>query len=215
MNRLSFWLAKRLGDERRLVQISLPWPSLESELSGKSVGLVGNARSLSSSSFGAEIDSLDLVIRLNGAPIVSSASHGNRTDWIAMSIPVGAATLASRRPRRLLWMTPRRKRLPWRLANRSDLFLYPVDMHDELSESLGSRPTTGLMVIDLLRRSRAARADLFGFDFFESLSLTGSRTARQLNHDFQKEKTWVTGLLERDKRFRLRRAGPQPLTTAV
>jgi hypothetical protein len=203
MNRLGFWISKLRRDEGRLATLSRPWSELERELDGKTIALLGNARSLSNASFGADIDALDLVIRLNGAPIASGASHGTRTDWIAMSIPIDAATLASRTPQRLLWMTPSRKRLPWRLASQPSFFFYPADMYRELRQELGSRPTTGLMVADLLRRSRAAQINLYGFDFFRSLSLTGRRTAEQVHHDFDKERDWVVALTKRDPRFRL------------
>jgi hypothetical protein len=57
------------------------------------------------------------------------------------------------------------------------------------------------MLIDLIERSTAKHVELFGFDFFASLSLTGSRTADQVPHDFESEKQWVRRLLDRDKRF--------------
>jgi hypothetical protein len=62
------------------------------------VALVGNARSLAEQENGAEIDGAELVVRINGAPLPSPASHGTRTDWLAMSMAVDRATLARGRP---------------------------------------------------------------------------------------------------------------------
>ena len=44
---------------------------------------------------------------------------------------------------------------------------------------------------------------LYGFDFFASLSLSGSRTAAQVPHDFGGERSYVEALLAQDPRFRL------------
>ena len=60
------------------------------------------------------------------------------------------------------------------------------------------------MMIDLLARSPAAKITLYGFDFFTSLSLSGSRTAAQVPHDFAAERAFVDALLARDPRFSLR-----------
>ena len=97
MTRLGFWVARALGDEERLMRLSVPPDAMVAELSGRRVALVGNARSLSERSEGEEIDSADLVIRLNAAPLPSPASHGMRTDWMAMSVPVEAKVIAQRR----------------------------------------------------------------------------------------------------------------------
>ncbi|MCB2143518.1 MAG: hypothetical protein KDE02_11820, partial [Rhodobacteraceae bacterium] len=64
-------------------------------------------------------------------------------------------------------------------------------------------PTTGLMMVALLARSRLATLDLYGFDFFASLSLTGSRSAAQVPHDFAAEKAWVDALMVQDTRIRM------------
>ena len=201
MTRLGFWIARALGDEARLMRLSVPPDALVAELSGRHVALVGNARSLSDRSEGEEIDGADLVIRLNAAPLPSSVSHGTRTDWMAMSVPVEAEAIAARNPGRLLWMTPKRKRLPWRIASDPRFALAPAEWNARLAEELGARPTTGLMVIDLLARSEARGVKLHGFDFFASLSLSGGRVAKDVPHDFAAEKAWVERLIARDRRF--------------
>lgn len=203
MTRLGFWIARARGDERALLRLSPPPERLVAELSGRRVALVGNARSLAERTEGAEIDAADLVIRLNAAPLPSAASHGTRTDWMAMSVPVEAGVIAARAPRRLLWMTPKRKRLPWRIAGDPRFALAPAAWNARLAAEVGARPTTGLMMIDLLARSQAGAVRLHGFDFFASLSLSGGRTARDVPHDFAAERAWVERLVARDGRFRL------------
>ena len=204
MKRFSFLVAAFFGNEDKVSQLSASVSDVSNDLRGKTVAVVGNARSLSLSAQGAEIDSADIVIRINSAPIPSAISHGTRTDWIAISVPVDPQRLASLAPGRILWMTPRIRRLPWQVAQRPGFFLNPKQSHRELHQQTGSRPTTGLMVLDLLKRTDLAAVRIHGFDFFASLSLSGSRTAAQVAHDFSAEKEWVETLLSADARFSLR-----------
>ena len=201
MTRLGFWAARALGDEERLMRLSVPPEALVAELSGRRVALVGNARSLSDRSEGEEIDGAALVIRLNAAPLPSPVSHGMRTDWMAMSVPVESEVIAARKPARLLWMTPKRKRLPWRVASDPGFVLAPAAWNARLAEELGAPPAAGRMLIDVLARSEARRVRLHGFDFFASLALSGWRAAKDVPHDFAAEKAWVERLIARDRRF--------------
>lgn len=203
MTRLGFLLARLTGDEAALERLSDRPETLAAELAGKRVALIGNARSLSATSHGAAIDAADLVIRMNSAPIPSPQSHGTRTDWLAVSMPPDAALLAARAPARVLWMTRKRKRLPYRLTRRPGFYLNRRSEAQALADRLGAPPTTGLMLIDLLARSSAAEVSLYGFDFFASLSLSGGRTAAQVPHDFGSERAYVEALMARDPRFRL------------
>lgn len=203
MTRLGFLIARLTGDEAAIEQLSDSPATLAAELAGKQVALIGNARSLSATGHGAAIDAADLVIRMNSAPIPSPHSHGSRTDWLAVSMPPDAALLAARTPARVLWMTRKRKRLPYALTRRPGFYLNRRDEAQALADRLGAPPTTGLMLIDLLARSPAAGIALYGFDFFASLSLSGSRTAAQVPHDFAAERTFVETLLAQDPRFRL------------
>lgn len=201
-SRLRFLIARGLRDEARLQAWSVPEAAVLQELAGRSVAIVGNARSLGSGNRGAEIDGHDLVLRINAAPIPSVLSHGTRTDWMAISVPVPDDILAARAPSLVLWMTPKRRRLPYSLFRRVPVFLNPAGRNAELVLALGARPTTGMMAIDLCLRAQA-QVDLYGFDFFQSKSLSGHRDAAQVPHDFAAEKLWVEARLASDPKLRL------------
>lgn len=201
MSWLSFALAKLTSNEERFAAWSEPFDTLVSKTDGKTFAIVGNARGLAYGDQGEQIDRADIVVRLNRAPVISARAHGIRTDWIATSIPLDQDLLALRQPDLVLWMTPRRKRLSWRLIKRGSLFINPSNHHRKLWAETVARPTTGLLVIDLLRRSAAAEIHIFGFDFFQSQSLSGSRHAKDVLHDFDAERAWVTQLLKTDPRF--------------
>ena len=193
MNRLSFLWARSLRQEAPLARLSTPL-----DFAGH-VALVGNARSLTEA--GARIDAAGTVVRINRAPMPSTKSHGTRTDMLALAVRLPAGDLARLRPGRVLWMSPKRKRLTWELASSPGFYLHPQEDIARLRAALGAPPTTGLMMIDLLARSGAGRVDLWGFDFFASLSLSGRRTAAQVPHDFAAEKAFVQALITRDPRF--------------
>lgn len=201
---LGFRLARALRSEDGLARWSIPPKEALADLAGRSVALVGNARALAEGAAGAEIDAHDLVIRINRAPMPASRSHGRRTDWLALAVRMGASDLSRLDPTLTLWMSHKRKRLPWAAVTRR-FYLHRKDDIDSLWQRLGAQPTTGLMLIDLLARSKVARVDLYGFDFFASLSLTGSRTAERVPHDFAAERAFVERLLAEDARFTLNR----------
>ena len=203
MNRLAFLAARVLKNETALQSLSTPQPRLLSALKGKRVALIGNARALAETRHGPEIDAADLVIRINRAPMPDPASHGTRCDWLALAVRLGEEDRARLNPDRILWMSPKRKRLDWQTAHSPGFYLHPLPDYQALKTTMQAPPTTGAMMIDLIARSQMARLDLYGFDFFASLSLSGRRTADQVPHDFNAEAEWVNRLKLADCRISL------------
>lgn len=201
MNRLGFFLARTLRDDAALQQLSVPQTDLLRDLAGKRIALIGNARALAQTQHGPAIDSADLVIRINRAPMPRPDSHGHRTDWLALAVRLGQADHDRIQPGRILWLSPKRKRLDWHSATSPGFYLHPLADYQTLRARIGAPPTTGAMVIDLLQQSGMAALDLYGFDFFASLSLSGSRSADQVPHDFNAEAAWVNRLISSDRRI--------------
>ncbi len=205
MNRLKFYAARLKRDDIQLSRTSSPKSDLIAELTDKSVAIIGNSRALSETSFGAEIDTADIVIRINRAPMPSVNSHGSKTNWLALATKLEQSEETRINPERIFWMSPKRKRLPFWVASRPGFYLNPQSDFEILKSQLNAPPTTGLTIIDLVSQSKAKVINLYGFDFFASLSLTGSRTAEQVPHDFDTEKSWVSDLAKRDHRLTVHR----------
>ncbi|WP_430465595.1 glycosyltransferase family 29 protein [Tabrizicola sp.] len=203
MTRLGFLIARSFRQEDRLQTLSCPVNDIDALFAGKSVALVGNARKSGPVGQGAMIEAADLVIRINAAPIPSAASHGNRTDILALAVGLSSAEVARIRPGRIFWMSHKRKRLPWAVARSPGFFMPSLEDYQSLKQRLGAPPSTGVLMIDRLARSRARQISIYGFDFFASLSLSGSRTATQVPHDFRAEQRFVENLLSKDSRFDL------------
>ncbi|MGH1330380.1 MAG: glycosyltransferase family 29 protein [Paracoccaceae bacterium] len=200
--RLSFaW--QRRGNGRRLEGRYAPQAEILGAMAGKNIAIVGNARALSKSQQGAQIDRADLVVRINRAPMPSTASHGSRTDWLALATGLPDQERARIAPGRLLWMSHKRKRLRAWMAASAGFYLHPLADYRALAQSIGAPPTTGAMLIDLAAKSQAQSIALYGFDFFASLSLSGSRTAAQTPHDFSAEAAWANTLIAADPRLTL------------
>lgn len=205
MTPLRFLAARLMRNDEMLSALSVPQQQLLDDLKGRTVALVGNARSLASSTQGAEIDAHDLVVRINLAPMPYAESHGGRTDWLGLATRLRKADRDRITPGRILWMSHKRKRLDYDSARSQGFYLHPLADYAALKDALGAQPTTGAMLIELLLRSDLKRLDLYGFDFFASQSLSGSRSAEQVPHDFDAEAAWVEGLLATDPRLHLHR----------
>lgn len=200
MNPLWFALQRFLKEDQFLAPLSAEKHTLLEELKNKKVAIVGNARSLSEQQFGSHIDACDVVIRMHAAPLPSTLSHGSKTTWLALGMPVPQSLIQERNPNRLLWMSKKRKRVRQRLALSSGFYLHPKQDWEELANQLNAPPTTGALLIALVAQSDASAIHLFGFDFFSSLSLSGRRTAAQVPHDFTAEKNFVNALCVSDTR---------------
>lgn len=138
MNRLRFHTARLLRNEAALRAMSVPQGNLLADLEGRTVALIGNARALTGGDSGARIDAADLVIRINRAPIPAPASHGSRTDWLALATRLNEADRARLSPDRILWMSPKRKRLDWRSAASPGFYLHPLADYAALRDRLSA-----------------------------------------------------------------------------
>lgn len=203
MNRLRFLLARTLRDDSALATLSVPQAELLAAAAGRDIALVGNARALAAQRHGAAIDAAGLVVRINRAPMPAPESHGSRTDWLALAVRLHDTDRNRLRPGRILWMSPKRKRLDWRTATSPGFYLHPLADYQALAAELGAPPSTGIMAIKLLLRAGPSRLTLYGFDFFASKSLSGSRDAAQVPHDFAAEAEWVRARAAADPRLRI------------
>ncbi|MEM5469109.1 glycosyltransferase family 29 protein [Celeribacter marinus] len=203
MNRLKFYFARTLRSENPIARASVDQATLLDSLRGKTVAIVGNARDLARTGYGPEIEAHDVVIRINRAPMPAEISHGVKTDWLAMATRVSRRERARIGAKRLMWFSHKRKRLDWSVAISDGFYLHPRADYSRLEQALDRQPTTGAMLIDLIAKSPAAQIDLYGFDFFSSLSLSGRRTADDVPHDFDAEAQFVNGLCADDERITL------------
>ena len=130
---------------------------LESEINGKSVAIVGNAKSIFDTKYGNEIDGHDFVIRFNRGFIQDRESQGNKTSLLILACPLTDYEIKRFSPK---WV-----------ANRSESYTsnadFRINNYDRwlLASSIGSQPSTGFIAVNICMYYKAGKIDLYGFDF--------------------------------------------------
>ena len=155
-------------------------------LTDKTVAVVGNALSLFSQSYGSEIDSHDVVIRMNRAAMLytkfdAELTHGTKTTawcvWryneyekVELTEPPFVAQMA-------WWLEPPKK-----------THVHVIENHKLLDQTKPYWPSTGLMVLEWLCRFNTQQVDVYGFDWKATPTFTHAECVNISAHDFEKEK---------------------------
>jgi hypothetical protein len=169
----------------------------------KTVALVGSAESLLSSDFGPDIDSHDIVVRINQGAFAAlqPESTGLRTDFVFLTLTGGTIRAkamflwkAKRSARRGVVLMSQKGRSLFGIDLAGFFLHYPASWQDALITQLGHRPSTGAMAVDLLTRTLASpeQLDLYGFDFFRTPDIAHGRN-RVVAHDPDVEKSYILG----------------------
>jgi len=137
-------------------------------IAGKSVAVVGNAKSLLDTDYGSEIEAHDVIIRLNKGFVTKPSSQGTRTDMVGLTPELSEdETIERFQPETFLMLIPKMRhyRLFGTAAVRGTLF-YKFRYWLEDRNLIGRRPSSGFMAISwLVRLGSAQSITLYGFDF--------------------------------------------------
>lgn len=156
---------------------------------GKSVAIVGNAKSLFSTRYGEEIDSHEVVIRFNKGFIYDKNAQGTKTDILILAC--------------ILRDDERKGFHAKYVINRSRSYQNPVNFtisnedRARLKNILGSQPSTGFMAIDMCLYAEAKSIDLYGFDWEDTPTFYNPANY-QTQHDYPKEKDIVLEYQQKD-----------------
>jgi hypothetical protein len=164
----------------------------------KSVALVGNAMSLFDLEYGKEIDSHDVVVRLNKAAMLvdrfdSEKSHGKRTDvWIFWSV---------NEYHRYFERHPNIKKMHGGHQYRNSKlvclvdFLYPMELYEVLKPKAGKfrNPTTGFISIDYILHCEPSKLSVYGFDWKKTPTYTDPYRKKEklCPHNYDVEKQYL------------------------
>ena len=158
-------------------------------IKGKTVAIVGNAKSIFNHRYGEEIDAHDIVIRFNKGFIYDKLVQGERTDIVILACLL-------REDERLGYHAKY-------VINRSRSYQNPANFtisnedRQRLRDMLGSQPSTGFMAIDLCRHAGAKSIDLYGFDF-EATPTFYNPYGYKTQHDYPKEEELVMEWAQKD-----------------
>ena len=137
-------------------------------LKGRTVALIGNARSLLAHDYGSEIDAHDLVVRLNRGFVVSPKAQGTRTDIVSLTPTLTEDEIEQQfDPTYMVLLTPKLRHLVIvRGPNLKKVLFYPHRYWIADRQKIGRRPSSGYMMLSyMLRLDCAASITLYGFDF--------------------------------------------------
>lgn len=167
------------------------------------VAIVGNAQSLLDRNLGDEIDSHDIVVRLNKG--VTIEKNGHKCDIHCASGREGIVDpqdFKTEIPQISFWMTPK-----YREMAPSHFYLFPEMSWRNLKMRAlpggADRPTTGLMAIYMILQTGAANINLYGFDFWQTKTFYLDRRGSRPAHNPAKERDFVDELIRGDSRLRL------------
>ena len=175
---------------------------LKKRLHGKSVAIVGNAKSLFDYKYGKDIDSHDVVIRMNlGYRIINPESQGTKTTILTVADTIKMDLVEQEKPNFEVlgficsWLVKYKRPS---IGNRR-YFIYPKKEHDNLESKMGARrPTSGAQMIWLTLLSGAKQIDIYGFDFFKTYNFYEERT-HAVPHNFDTEEDWALSLANSGK----------------
>lgn len=147
------------------------YSDIENHIKGKKVAIVGNASSIFNNEDGKMIDAYDVVIRMNYGFVwnnkwVAPNYIGTKTTIVAAGNAVGLLDSMHRYPnsKYLIHMSGgNRNETVNKHSNK--YYLYPEHYWQELKNLLTARPSTGMMVFDMVEKSKPMHVSMFGFDW--------------------------------------------------
>lgn len=175
---------------------------------GKSIAIVGNAQSLLNMNLGNEIDSHDVVVRINQS--VLSEYHileriGYKCDIYTAS---GAGMVPKNfhkttQPKLCYYMTTLKREIA-----PSYFHFFPVDMWESLQKELNAgeevRPSTGLMTIYMIVNAvEFKNINIYGFDFWNTKTFYNSSLYVAKTHRPDYEKMYVEKLIKNNRNIKI------------
>jgi hypothetical protein len=179
------------------------------DIAGKTIAVVGNARSLLASAHGAAIDAHDVVLRMNRGLAAVPGAQGSRTEILAFATFRGVADIHERFGARWhIWMSPKERDAAPRSQLPPMTEFYDLDRWQALHDHLGSRPSVGAMVLDYLSTKDPRGVTVFGFDF--KRSHTFYQQKQHIGpHDYRSEEAFCEELV-RASRWNIARDYERP-----
>ena len=152
------------------------------EIRGRRVAIVGNAKSIFDTKYGAEIDSHEFIIRFNKGFCAKPESQGTKTTMLMCGCTLSNQELLTFKARYVV----NRSRNYFNVTP----FTISTPDRDKLKNLLGSQPSTGFMAIDVCIYFGAKSIDLYGFDW-EATPTFYNPIDYKTQHDYPQEKDIV------------------------
>ena len=187
------------------------YTEIEDFIKGKTVAIVGNSQSILQKEDGFLIDGHQVVIRMNFgftyAPhlnrYVAPKQLGKRTDIVCAGAALRLLNDMNRYPdcKALVHMSAGNRNSSVKKYSNSYYF-YPEEYWESLKNVLTARPSTGMMVFDMVEKSKPSHVNIFGMDWKQTRTYYNdgkqNRTLEEPNnpigpHNWVAERQYIIG----------------------
>lgn len=162
-------------------------------IKNKRVAIVGNAKSLLNNEYGIEIDSYDIVCRLNrGIKIINSTAQGTRTDiWGYGDYSLIKDYMNDTYCKNTIHLS--RFRLQNLISPKTRYYVELDELSDLESKLNWSFPSSGLIILFYVLNRNPIATTVYGFDNFASLSAfnTTEENAVKSSHNWNLERILI------------------------
>lgn len=169
---------------------------------GKTVSIVGNAESLLRQTYGKEIDSAEVVVRINRGGYrfpEFPTQMGSKLDvWCMQNVRQNKAFVTRSKAYKMQMDTID---VSSQFIDLVDL-VYEKEMCRELSSHLSKKPSTGLRVLDYVYNSNPKEVYVYGFDWKKTYSWHEKRIC--VAHNFNEEREYCEKVFFKNPWFILR-----------
>lgn len=148
---------------------------------GKSIAIVGNAKSIFDGKYGKDIDAHDVVIRFNKGFITAPDAQGSKTDILLLACELTAEELQGYNAKYVINRSSKTKCGEYTITD---------GRRRVLKELIGAYPSTGLMAIVICLCSKVKSIDLYGFDFGKTQTFYNPK-GYKTKHDYAKEEAII------------------------
>jgi hypothetical protein len=156
-------------------------------IKGKTVAIVGNAKSIFDKANGKQIDAHDVVIRFNRGFVTAPAAQGSKTGILLLACELTPEELEQYGAKYVINRSSKTK-----CGN--------ITLGDEwrrwYRKKFDAYPSSGMMVIDICRQAGASKIDLYGFDF-EKTPTFYNPADYVTKHDYNQEEKIVRDMAAR------------------
>ena len=173
---------------------------------GKTVAVVGNAASIIQQKYGDEIDSVDVVVRINRGGYrfpQYRKQMGTRIDvWCMQNIRQNKSHFNTAHNKGVLKMQMDTESVSPKFIEMADVVFSEED-RISLDNNLTKKSSTGLRVLYYVSKQNPAKVFVYGFDWKESYSWHERRKC--IAHNFEEEKNYCFNYFFNNETFELRK----------
>lgn len=177
---------------------------------GKSIAVIGNAKSLFNKNYGKEIDSHDVVIRINkGIEVCANSklilSHGKKVDIWCFNLYKSLENFDNFMKKQIPQNYKRLQMNYSPLTGHFDSTISETAINEVKNIFAPKKITTGFRILHYLTKFDTSKVDVYGFDWKETPTYYVNYVSKSdIDHDYKKEKEYCFANYFNNGKFNLK-----------